>query len=90
LLGILNSSLFWRYVKLTTPTIGRGRHALRLSALRRSPLVVPPSSAYPVSAGRIAELADQLVNSRASTEDKEGLKTELDREVQVLYGIGGP
>ena len=87
LLGVLNSDLFWRYAKLTTPTIGRGRHALRLSALRRFPLVLPSSGKPQYTAQRIAELAGRLVRSHAFTQEKQRLKTVLDREVRILYGI---
>ena len=38
LLGILNSSVFWRFVRLTTPYMGCGRQVLRLSDVRQCPI----------------------------------------------------
>ena len=34
LLGLLNSSVFWRFIRLTTPYMGCGRQVLRLSDVR--------------------------------------------------------
>jgi hypothetical protein len=41
LLGILNSSIFWRFIRLTTPYMGCGRQVLRLSDVRRFPIPWP-------------------------------------------------
>jgi hypothetical protein len=41
LLGILNSSVFWRFIRLTTPYMGCGRQVLRLSDVRRFPIPRP-------------------------------------------------
>lgn len=41
LLGILNSQVFWRFLRLTTPYMGTGRQVLRLSDVRRFPIPWP-------------------------------------------------
>ncbi len=41
LLGILNSNVFWRFIRLTTPYMGCGRQVLRLSDVRRFPIPSP-------------------------------------------------
>jgi len=90
LLGILNSRLFWKYVTLTMPAIGRGQYALRLSALRRFPIPAVRSASHLDATQRIAGLVRDVVKSSTTEQHTRRLRDQLDREVEALYGIGLP
>jgi hypothetical protein len=85
LLGVLNSPVFWFFVRQTMPTMGHGRHILRRATLRRFPLVVSSSSQNArqhiadAVRGLLAEGVGQAVRAR--------LLADVERLVAELYGI---
>ena len=63
LLGILNSSVFWRFVRLTTPYMGCGRQVLRLSDVRRFPIPWPMTAERQQLCETIGDLARQAMQA---------------------------
>ncbi len=61
LLGILNSSIFWRFIRLTTPYMGCGRQVLRLSDVRRFPIPWPMTEKRQRLCETIGDLARQAL-----------------------------
>jgi hypothetical protein len=61
LLGILNSSVFWRFIRLTTPFMGCGRQVLRLSDVRRFPVPKQMTEEQRGLCEMIADLARQTM-----------------------------
>lgn len=57
LLGILNSNVFWRFIRLTTPYMGCGRQVLRLSDVRQFPIPWPITEEQQRLCGMIGNLA---------------------------------
>jgi hypothetical protein len=64
LLGILNSSVFWRFIRLTTPYMGCGRQVLRLSDVRRFPIPRPMVEEQRHLFEMIGDLARQAMRGR--------------------------
>jgi len=62
LLGILNSSVFWRFIRLTTPYMGCGRQVLRLSNVRRFPIPCPMTEKQRRLHRMIGDIARQAVD----------------------------
>jgi hypothetical protein len=85
LLGVCNSTIFWTFVQHRMPTMGNGRHTIRLERLRQFPLVVPcPDNQGSVQA--IATAAQSLVVDPVPLRRKEMI-AEIDRMVRKLYGM---
>jgi hypothetical protein len=61
LLGILNSGVFWRFIRLSTPYMGCGRQVLRLSDVRRFPIPQPVTQERRRLCKMIGELAEQTL-----------------------------
>ena len=81
LLAVLNSPVFWSFVRSTMPTMGEGRRVLR-----RGPLAgfrVPLPSA--VAQAEIAEMVKQLMAAPAAGEGS-GLKNMIDDAVLGCFG----
>jgi hypothetical protein len=85
LLGVLNSRVFWFFVRHTMPTMGEGRHVLRRSTLRRFPLVVSGSS----EDGRqqIANAVRGLLGIGEPAPVRPQVLADIERLVAQLYGI---
>jgi hypothetical protein len=84
LLGVLNSQVFWFFVRQTMPTMGHGRHVLRRSTLRRFPLVVSDSSRE--ARQQIADTVRGLLEGAASAARSQ-LLAKIEQLVAALYGI---
>ncbi len=85
LLGVLNSGVFWFFVRHTMPTMGHGRHILRRSTLRRFPLVVSESTRE--TRQQIADAARRLLGDDVAQMERSRLMEEIERQVAGLYGI---
>jgi hypothetical protein len=85
LLGMLNSWVFWFFVRQTMPTMGHGRHVLRRSTLRRFPLIAFGSSQD--ARQQIADAVRRLLDSIAQAE-RSLVFAEIERLVAELCGIG--
>jgi len=85
LLGVLNSQVFWFFVRQTMPTMGHGRHVLRRSALRRFPLVVCDSSRE--GRQQIADAVRGLLVDSVTQAERSRVLAEIERLVAELYGI---
>jgi hypothetical protein len=85
LLGVLNSRVFWFFVRQTMPTMGHGRHVLRRSSLRRFPLMVSGSSQD--ARQQIADAVRRLLDGIAQAE-RLLVFAEIERLVAELYGLG--
>jgi Eco57I restriction-modification methylase len=85
LLGVMNSSVFWHYTRLTMPTMGMGRHALRISLMRAFPFPPPTRWRSPV-AHALSDLAGTLQEG-APVAAADKLWTELDSLAHSFYGI---
>jgi hypothetical protein len=87
LLGVCNSTIFWTFVQHQMPTMGIGRHVIRLERLRQFPLVVPcqenQESVQAIASGAQSLLADPVPLRRKE------IITEIDRMVQELYRPNG-
>jgi hypothetical protein len=84
LLAVLNSKVFWFFVRQTMPTMGHGRHVLRRGTLRRFPLVVSSSSCD--AREQIAGLARSLLEGLPQSE-RPRVRTDVERRVTELYEI---
>ena len=62
LLGILNSQVFWRFLRLTTPYMGTGPQVLRPADVRRFP--IPRAND-----GRTTSFVQPYRSSRAESDD---------------------
>ncbi len=85
LLGVLNSRVFWFFVRHTMPTMGEGRHVLRRSALRRFPLVVSAPSQG--ARQQIATAVRGLLAIGATPQARAQVLADIERLVAQLYGI---
>jgi hypothetical protein len=85
LLGVLNGSVFWLFVRQSMPTMGNGRHILRRSTLRRFPLVVSNSTRD--RRQQIGNVARRLLQDDVSQTERSKLLGEIERQVAGLYGI---
>jgi hypothetical protein len=83
LLGVLNSRVFWFFVRQTMPTMGEGRHVLRRGTLRRFPVVV--SEGTWAARTLIADVVRQILAGGGAS--REGLLAEVERLVAGLYGV---
>src|SRR5262245_26528303 len=85
LLGVLNSRVFWFFVRQTMPTMGEGRHVLRRYTLRRFPLVVSESSQD--ARQQIATAVRGLLGIGEALSERSQLLADIERLVAQLYGI---
>jgi SAM-dependent methyltransferase len=85
LLGVLNSRVFWFFVRQTMPTMGHGRHVLRRSTLQRFPLVGGDSRRE--SRQRIADTVRGLLGDSLVQEERSRMLAEIERLVAELYSI---
>lgn len=86
LLGVCNSNVFWTFVQHRMPTMGIGRHTLRLDRMRRFPLVEPDAQNEALVQNIAAEARRLLANS-CSTAERSAIKTDIDRMVRDIYKI---
>ncbi len=84
LLGILNSSVFWRFVRLTTPYMGCGRQVLRLSDVRRFPIPWPMTEERQHLCEKIGDLARQAMQAS----DVRVVQERIDALVNRLFESG--
>jgi hypothetical protein len=87
LLGVLNSRVFWFFVRQTMPTMGEGRHALRRSALRGFPVVASRAAGPDDRRRRIAELVRGLFASKDAPSTRPRVLEEIERLVAELYAV---
>jgi len=84
-LGVLNSQVFWFFVRQTMPTMGHGRHVLRRSTFRRFPLVVCDSSRE--ARKQIADAVRGLFVDGAAQGERSRVIAEIESLVHKLYRI---
>jgi hypothetical protein len=84
LLGVLNSRVFWFFVRQTMPTMGHGRHVLRRSTLGHFPLVVSDPSRE--LRQQIADAVRGLLADGAPKVAQPRVLEEIERQVAELYG----
>lgn len=80
---MLNSRVFWFFVRQTMPTMGPGRHVLRRATLRQFPVVVSEQTRE--ARTRIADAVRVIL--AGSGADRDGLLEEIERFVAGLYGV---
>ena len=88
LLGVLNSDVFWEFIRHRTPTMGNGRHVYRINQVRRFPLVLPRENDDRRNTQRISELARELMvegNNRYNCSD---ILLAIEQILYKAYGIG--
>ena len=86
LLAVCNSSVFWAFVQHKMPTMGIGRHTIRLERLRQFPLVVPCAANQPLVRA-IAGAARSLLGELLSPLRRKEIVADIDRMVCELYGL---
>jgi hypothetical protein len=86
LLGVCNSVVFWSFVRQRMPTMGEGRHDLRLERLRAFRLDVSDTAHEPLRRG-ITSLARRLLTDGLPEQDRSALKAYIDKAVAELYGV---
>ncbi len=85
LLGILNSSVFWRFIRLTTPYMGCGRQVLRLSDVRQFPIPWPMTEEH----RRLCETIGDLARQAAQGSDVRVVQERIDTLVNRLFESEG-
>ena len=86
LLGVCSSKVFWAFVRHRMPTMGVGRHSIRLERLRQFPLVEPGTHNQSL-VETIATEARRLVIDPCSTAEGSAIKTGIDRMVREVYQL---
>jgi hypothetical protein len=86
LLGILNSHVFWRFLRLTTPYMGAGRQVLRLADVRRFPIPLPMTKEQRHLSSHIGYLARKAT----TTADVGAMQDRIDVLVNQLFGLATP
>jgi hypothetical protein len=86
LLGICNSVVFWAFIRQRMPTMGEGRHTLRLERLREFRLDVFDTEHEPLRQ-QIATLARHLLADPLTKLARSVLKADIDKAVCELYGV---
>ena len=86
LLGILNSSVFWLFVRSSMPTVGDGR-ALRLASLRRFRFPFPPNPAGDTELKGIEALVSERLMQQSSRTKSAEFGKQMDESVARLYGF---
>ena len=82
LLGILNSSIFWRFVRLTTPSMGCGRQVLRLTNIKQFPIPWPMTDEQKTICNDISQIARNAMNASSPY-----ITQEIDIMVNGLYQL---
>ena len=82
LLAVLNSSVFWAFVRGTMPTMGEGRHVLRRGPLAEFRTALPSQCIQ----SEIASMVKQLL-SISTASDRTRLKVLIDHAVLGCYGL---
>ncbi len=83
LLGILNSSVFWRFIRLTTPYMGCGRQVLRLSDVRRFPIPRPTTE----DQRRLFEMIGNLARQAMLRGDVLAAQKQIDALMNRLFEL---
>ncbi|NLX59145.1 MAG: N-6 DNA methylase [Phycisphaerae bacterium] len=86
LLGIFNSGVFWQYAEQTMPSMGRGYHTYRVSALRRFP-VPDPRETDTGQVTRLSDLVKQVLAEHGDWRKQQQLRREVDAAVRELYEL---
>jgi len=81
LLGILNSNIFWRFIRLTTPYMGCGRQVLRLSDVRRFPIPWPMTAEQ----RRLCETVGDLARQAMGGDDVRTVQEQIDVVANRLF-----
>ena len=87
LLGVLNSAVFWEFIRLNAPTMGHGRHVYRLSTVRRFPLIMPASDRDLRLFAEIIETARRICDAHEREQKRQEQIESLDQMVRDLYGL---
>jgi hypothetical protein len=87
LLRVLNSSVFWMFVKHNAPTMGEGRHVYRIQVLRRFPLALPYSPKERASGARISPMVERALRSDLNVHGRRKMAARIDQLVCDLYGV---
>jgi hypothetical protein len=80
LLGVCNSAVLWAFVRQRMPTMGEGRHTLRLERLREIRLDVFDPEHEPLRE-QIAALARRLLTDPLTKPERSALKADIDKAV---------
>lgn len=86
LLGMLNSQVFWRFLRLTTPYMGTGRRVLRLADVRRFPIPWPMAEDQRHLCSLIGDLAQKAMSAR----EVDAVQDRIDGLVNELFGLAPP
>jgi hypothetical protein len=86
LLGVCNSNVFWAFVQHRMPTMGIGRHTLRLERVRQFPLVEPDVQNQSF-VDSIATAARRLVSDSRLPAEIAAIKAGIERTVRELYKL---
>ena len=81
LLAILNSSVFWRFIRLTTPYMGCDRQVLRLSDVRGFPIPQPMTE----DQRRLFEMIGSLARQAMFRDDVLAAQEQIDALVNRLF-----
>lgn len=81
LLAILNSSTFWRFVRLTTPYMGCTRQVLRLSDVKRFPIPWPMT----VEQKQLCEVIEGFARQARYGAETQAVQAKIDAWVNILY-----
>ena len=87
LLGVLNSRVFAQFLRLTSPTMGISRYALRLHRFKQFPL---PSGLLEPARGlceNVVAISKQLLATPADPALQQEFFAHLDQSVDRLYGL---
>ena len=87
LLGVLNSRVFREYARSVLPTIGDGRHAIRLSSLRQFPIPLGQGlGANPLQI-EIGNAVGRLLEDVLAPEERRRLIERIEELVSELYEV---
>jgi hypothetical protein len=86
LLGILNSSIFWLFVRSSMPTMGDG-HAIRFASLRTFRFPLPPTPAGCIELQAIEALVSKRLMRQSSRTKSAEFGKQMDESVARLYGF---
>lgn len=86
LLGMLNSQVFWRFLRLTTPYMGTGRQVLRLADVRRFPIPWPMTEEQ----RRLSSLIGDQARRAMTAGDVGAVQDRIDGLVNELFGLANP
>jgi hypothetical protein len=82
LLGILNSQVFWQFLRLTTPYMGCGRQVLRLADVRRFSIPRPMTEKQ----RHLCSLIGALAQKAMAGGDIDAVQDRIDILVSQLFG----